>query len=342
MLGRTGLRVGVIGLGTEYLFPASRETIGAVVREALENGVNYFDILGPMPGYRDSLGEAFKEVFRTGRDRVVIAGHLGCEVGANGQYSATRDPEKAERVFEDLLRRLGTDYVDIINIATIDGEKLFSEKIVNPGGLADLADRLRRLGKARFVGMSGHTLQTHLAAVKSGRFDSLMYPVNLGPPREEQEQLGKACLEAGVGLVGMKPYKGGEFFQPPYSGFLTPVLALSYALSRPGVAVTVPGAASVAQLRDALAYGKASPAEKDFSGVLADFDSRLAGTCTYCARCLPCAEKVPIDDVMRALRAHQRGSDYGARAVRSLKWANCARPPEFSRESERNGLSRAY
>jgi len=48
-LGRTGLDVGVIGLGTEHLNGQPRETVVSVIREAIERGVNYFDLVFFLP-----------------------------------------------------------------------------------------------------------------------------------------------------------------------------------------------------------------------------------------------------------------------------------------------------
>ena len=55
-LGKTGISVSAIGLGTEYLVGQSRETVVAIVEQAVEKGVNYVDVLYPYPEYRDNLG----------------------------------------------------------------------------------------------------------------------------------------------------------------------------------------------------------------------------------------------------------------------------------------------
>lgn len=46
VLGRTGLSVSVIGLGTEYLFHAGRDVVASVAGEAADAGVNFIDLLG--------------------------------------------------------------------------------------------------------------------------------------------------------------------------------------------------------------------------------------------------------------------------------------------------------
>ena len=59
-LGKTGISVSAIGLGTEYLVGQSRKTVVSVAKEAVEKGVNYVDVLFAYPEYRDNLGAAFK------------------------------------------------------------------------------------------------------------------------------------------------------------------------------------------------------------------------------------------------------------------------------------------
>jgi predicted aldo/keto reductase-like oxidoreductase len=52
-LGRTGLDVSVIGIGTEHMHGQPRETVVSTLRTAVERGVNYFDIIFAMPEYLD-------------------------------------------------------------------------------------------------------------------------------------------------------------------------------------------------------------------------------------------------------------------------------------------------
>jgi len=59
-LGRTGLEVSIIGLGTEYLNRKPRDTVVSVVREAIDKGVSYFDVVFAFPEYRDNMAAAFR------------------------------------------------------------------------------------------------------------------------------------------------------------------------------------------------------------------------------------------------------------------------------------------
>ena len=59
-LGRTGLDVGVVGLGAEYLEHEPANTVISVVHRAIDGGVNYIDLFMASPGVRDNFGKALR------------------------------------------------------------------------------------------------------------------------------------------------------------------------------------------------------------------------------------------------------------------------------------------
>ena len=299
-LGRTGLAVGVIGLGTEYL-RNDRQTAIDTIHAAIAAGINYFDVLMPMPDYRDNMGAAFRGL----RERAILTCHLG-GVMQHGQWGVSRDPAICAEYVDDWLSHLGTEYIDVLNITCVDKDEDF-DRIVGPGGVLDLAIKLKKQGKARFIGLSGHETAIANKAITHGAFDVLTQGCNLTWPIAAT---GLACKEAGVGLVAMKPYAGGELFHPPYASFVTPALAIAHVLAQPGVTTVIPGAANVNQLNDALAYLTHPIAADDLAALAARFDERVRGTCIYCNHCLPCPVGIPIGDVLRALRGLGWGLSY--------------------------------
>jgi len=289
-LGRTGLEVAVIGLGTEYLVGAPRETVISAVQEAAGRGVNYVAVLFSYPDYRDNLGAAFDGL----RDGILVAGHIGA-AETNGQYRRTRDIAECEFLFEDLLSRLRTDHVDVAVLQYVDEEDDYAQ-VMGPGGLLELAQRYQAEGKARFIGMSGHKVPVALKAAQSGQVDVLMHNVSLMlHSAAGMTELLRACMTERVGLVGMKAFAGGELLRRS----ATPAQCLSYALSQPGVCTSVPGVRNLDELRATLAYLEASEEERDFSAVLADVAGNEAGTCVYCNHCLPCPVGINIGEILR-------------------------------------------
>jgi len=316
-LGRTGLEVGAIGLGTEYLVEAERETVISVVHEAVDNGVNYFDVLFAYPHYQDNFGAAFAGL----RDRILIAGHLG-SAEQDGQYRKARDLAECEALFHDLLRRLRTDRVDVVFLSNCDDPEDY-ERVMAPRGLLELARNLREAGKARWIGFSGHQVPVSRRAVDSGAVDVLMHAVNLsGDAAEGRKDLYHACAARDVGLIAMKPFGGGALlagFGPedpadrPFGGDValparpTPVQCLSYALAQPGAAMAVPGVKNVEELRAALAWLEADEEARDFSAALGMFREALDGQCVYCNHCQPCPAGIDIGKTIRLADTAARG-----------------------------------
>jgi predicted aldo/keto reductase-like oxidoreductase len=318
-LGRTGLEVSVIGLGTEYLNGPSRETVVSVVREAIEQGVSYLDLVFSFPEYLDNIGAALQGR----RDRVVLTGHLGSGY-KDGQYRKTRSLKKSEAHFLDLLARLGTDHVDVLFLHNCDRQKDY-DKLMAPNGFLGLAQRLCEEGKARFLGFSGHSVTTALQAIESGVVDVLMFPVNLAANAVPgKRDLLQACVAHDVGLVAMKPYAGGKLLNKDRTvrmshyhmggeaiklkkqSPITPAQCLSYALSQVGVSIALPGCADGEQLAAALAYLDASEEARDFSALLAGFEQYVEGECVYCNHCLPCPAEIDIGQVNRLLDMAQQ------------------------------------
>ena len=83
--------------------------------EAEELGINYLDFYTPDPNLRDRLGAAL-----TGRrEKFILQAHL-CTTWKTDQYERTRKIKEVQSSFDDLLTRLGTDYIDVGMIHYVD------------------------------------------------------------------------------------------------------------------------------------------------------------------------------------------------------------------------------
>jgi len=316
-MGRTQVDIGIVGLGAEHLEHVTRDTVISVVNEAMAKGVNYIDLFMASPNVRDNFGIALKGR----RHKVMIAGHLGATL-KNGQYYKSRDKAFCEKFFDDLLARLQTDYIDVLMLHFVDEPDDY-EKVFASGGLLESALRLKKEGRARFIGLSGHYVPIALKAVNSGYINVLMFPMNpafdtlpadtdieamwqdssyeevviaRNKSMPQRQELYHACAIQGVGLVAMKPYAAGRLFikENPSGIVLTPFQCISYALSQPGVCSVVPGCKTAEEMEAALAFLDASEAEKDFSSINLSSAWRLKGSCVYCNHCLPCPAGIDI------------------------------------------------
>jgi predicted aldo/keto reductase-like oxidoreductase len=288
-LGRTGLEVGVIGLGTEHLIESS-ENMDAVLGLAVPAGVNYIDLvyndpLGSHAGYWEAIGPAIRR-FREG---LVLCLHWG--------FIYHEPVDRCQRCFDQALSLLGNGYAEIAMLTMVDTESLWRNWAAQ--GIERL-DRYRRDGRIGSIGLSNHNPAVARMAIESGLIDVLMFPVNLyqhhGDP--ERAALLETCAEYGVGVVAMKPYYGGVLLQRDGSPTgITPAQCLHYVLSQ-GVAAAVPGPRNADQTRHALSYLTASAEEKRATPLHDDLKYWLHGQCVRCKHCLPCPQDIPIPSVI--------------------------------------------
>ncbi|MFX1592959.1 MAG: aldo/keto reductase [Promethearchaeota archaeon] len=284
-LGRTGLEVSEIGLGTEYLFRQPKKVVMSVLREALKNEINYFDIVFNVSNYIDNISTVLKDY----RNEIILTCHLG-SLDENGRVRRSRKIRECEQAFLNTLSKFGKGYIDIINIQFVK-EKEY-EALIAPGGLLDLAKKLQKEGKAKFLGISTHNTSVGQKAVKSGHFDMIMNQLNFAnnnmPGREE---LLKTCREENIGFIAIKPFAGGKLLQRNrtvtiakyQSGGIslkkkipqdiTPIKCLNYILSQISVSTTIPGVKDVQELKEILAYINASDEEKDCSTIIREFEN---------------------------------------------------------------------
>ncbi len=148
-LGNQGLEVSAIGLGClgmsqSYGTPDEGESI-LTIHRAVELGVTLFDTAeayGPFKN-EELLGRALKGK----REQVVIATKFGWRFQDGKMAGTDSRPEHVKEVVEGSLRRLGTDYIDLLYQHRIDPQVPIEETV---GAMGELVEQ----GKARFLGLS--------------------------------------------------------------------------------------------------------------------------------------------------------------------------------------------
>ena len=246
-----------------------------------------------------------------------------CAAWENDQYLRTRDVYKTLAAFEEQLRLLRTDYLDIGMIHYVDDEKDFLR--VFEGPIIRLALRLKQEGKILHIGMSSHNPQVAMKAVESGLVDVLMFSINpcydMQPASEDVEDLWKdenyerelhnidperellyeLCEQKGVGIDVMKVYGGGDLLSEtnsPFGKAFTPVQCIEYALTRPGVASVMIGCRNCNEVQKAVDWCNATKEEKDYASVMQGMDRfSWKGHCMYCGHCAPCSVGIDVASV---------------------------------------------
>jgi predicted aldo/keto reductase-like oxidoreductase len=318
--GKTGIQVSEIGMGLEHLLDKDEQIVLDTIHAAIDGGVTYFDCFPGHEGGHDEenyvkLGRAINGK----RDKLCLS-HI----------AAARTTAEVQTNFEKWLSALNTDYTDVFMIACCDKVKDYND-IIGEGGILEAAKKLKSDGKARFIGISTHSMDIAFKAINSKDFDVLMFPINpafdvlddekkynedmLGNlwdkayvynPKGESSDLPRksvysACKNNGIALVAMKPFAGGFVFGVEQEAGFTPVNLISYALTQTGLSTVVPGCESPEQVRSILTYYTCPDAERDYSGAVAKSRWSIKGKCLYCNHCLPCPADINIGQVNKLL-----------------------------------------
>ena len=195
-LGNTGLMVSEIGLGAEWLERHNREEVCQIIHYCQEAGINILDCWMSEPNVRSNIGAAISGQ----REKWIIQGHLG-STWQDGQYVKTRDLDKVETAFQDLLARLGTDYIDLGMIHFVDETAEF-HRIID-GEFYAYAASLKEKGVIRHIGMSTHNPAVARLAAESGKIEMILFSVNpafdMLPATENIDDYFKETYDAGVG-----------------------------------------------------------------------------------------------------------------------------------------------
>ncbi len=243
VLGRTGLRVGRLGIASGYGVPA------AAIEEAFERGANYFTWGTVIKGYAPGMREALRNIAAKGRrDRLVLA----CFTYAHNNYFT-------ERLLRRGLKSAGLDYADVLVLG------YFSGKV--PRRLVDGALRMKEKGLVRFVGISSHDRRLLGELARGGEFDVLHLRYNAAHRGAEMDILPFLEGEKRPGTVAFTATRWGQLLKakkmPPGERPLTAAECYRFVLSNPAVDVCMSGAKTVEQMRENLAVFESGPMTED-------------------------------------------------------------------------------
>jgi len=202
-LGSQGLTVSAQGLGcmgmSNTYGPADQTEAVATLHRAIDLGVNFFDTAEQYGPYDNEalLGRAFAGR----RGEVILATKFGFDIRDGKTVGVTSDPAGIRAKVEGSLRRLGTDYIDLLYQHRID-PRVPVEEVV--GVMADLV----REGKVRYLGLSE-------AGVANIRRAHAVHPISAVQSeyslweRNLEADVIPALRELGIGLVAFSPLGRG-------------------------------------------------------------------------------------------------------------------------------------
>jgi len=274
-LGKTGLMVSRIGFGGIPIQRCTEDEAVAIVRKALDLGINFIDTSRAYSTSEERIGKAI-----TGRPRETI-------ILATKSLRRTR--EEIRKDLETSLKNLNVRYVDLYQFHQVADSKDLA-RVLDPDGPMAVVQEARRAGLVRHIGITSHNIDTAREAVKSGKFETLMYAFNFITP-EVATDLLPLCRERNVGFIAMKPLSGGMVDNVS--------VAFKYLLQFPDVLpiVGIQRAEELDQILDVVNGPPEMTATElaDMERIRKQLGDRFCHRCDYCQ---PCTENIPISSIL--------------------------------------------
>lgn len=317
-LGRTGLRVSVIGFGGMRFFQKDEQTAIATVQRCLEKGINFIETGSYGNGRSEELlGKALWSACR--REAVVLSDKCGA--------SSKTTPEQVRQSLEASLKRYRTDYFDIFNFWGTNTLEQHTHIIEN--GLVDALLKAKQDGLIRHIGLTTHARPEWIGQfVDAYPWDMIVLKEHMLYSRNQA--LIDTLFEKGVGSVAMTPLAGGVVCSPSAdlraeierAGSTPARLGLRYLVANPHLSSVVSGMASPEEVEEnALAGATDGALTETEQHLVALIRERTRGLgerfCTSCGYCMPCPQEVNIPGIFRLWNL-MRG--YGSATYSALEY----------------------
>jgi len=204
-LGRSGLQVSAIGLGTNnFGRRLDKRATDIVINHALDMGINMIDTAN---SYSGGLSEEFIGLALKGkRQKAIIATKVSSRM-SEGPNNAGNSRQHITAEVENSLKRLGTDYIDLYQIHWPDPNTPIEETLRT-------LDDLVRQGKIRYIGCSNFMAWQLCEAIWTSRTLGLASFVSIQPKysimdREIEAEMAPFCVDYGVGILPYYPLANG-------------------------------------------------------------------------------------------------------------------------------------
>jgi predicted aldo/keto reductase-like oxidoreductase len=303
-LGKTGINLPIVSMG------AMNADNPEIVQASYEAGVRHFDTASLYAFGRNEqmLGKVIKELGV--RDKVVIGTKE--RVAQIGDRSAAEIKEKFIKLTEGSLKRLKTDYIDIVSIHSVQ-----SAADLDNGALFEAMDQLKKDGKARASGISTHQNMTEIITRVTDEelCDTVLtsFNVSMADDKELIEAIDKAAAK-GIGILAMKTQAGGR--QLPnqasltkYDNAIVNTAMLKWAMRHESITTAIPGYTNFEHMKQDLSVVFGLEYTEDEKRFLADNELQVGlGFCRQCQQCLAtCPHRV---DVPTLMRTHMYAAQY--------------------------------
>ena len=273
-LGKTGMTVSRLGFGGIPIQRVSEDEAITVVQRCLDLGITFFDTANAYTTSEARIGKAI----RGWRGEVVIA-----------TKSTSRSREGVERHLNMSLERLGLDYIDLYQFHQV-GDFKSLEIVLDPKGPMAVLEEAKKAGVIKHIGVTSHQIDVAKEAVKSDRFETLMFPFNF-ITCEAADELLPLCRKHDAGFIAMKPLAGGALDNV--------TIAFKYFFQFPEV-LPIPGIEKTREIEEIVqvlqgSWDMSDAERSEMQRLRDELGTRFCRRCDYCQ---PCTQEIPISTVM--------------------------------------------
>jgi predicted aldo/keto reductase-like oxidoreductase len=273
--GKTNLMVSRVAFGGIPIMRLEKPDAAAVVRGAIDLGVNFIDTANAYNDSEEKIGEAIRGIRR---DSLVIA-----------SKSMAGDKKTFLEHLDKCLISLGTDYVDIYqmhNVAT----PAKREQVFGPGGAYEGLCQAVKAGKVRFPGFSSHSIPLAMELMKTGFFATVQLPFNFVDSAAAEEAIPLA-RKLDMGFIAMKPMGGGLLDNAD--------IAFRYLMQFDNI-VPDPGIEKLAEMEQIVGIvnagqGLSAGDQKTIDALRKELGDHWCHRCDYCQ---PCPQGIAISAVL--------------------------------------------
>lgn len=301
MLGKTGLKLPLIGFGGIKLGGIPQSQVNKLVDMAIESGMNYIDTARVYGQSEKKLGIALKNK----RDKVILSTKV-----------ITRKLEAFKRDFETSLENLQTDYVELFFLHDVSSQIAWQR--IKDNKILEYISDLKREGKIGHIALSTHSISVGIEMLKTGLFEAVMLAYNPANTESEDEIIPLA-KSMDIGIIIMKPYGGGILTEEGSRklGFtIKAEESLRFAASQPDVTSVIPGLDKTEYLETAVSVSDMnfSMTSEEKEEIINKVQIRSKYFCRGCGYCLPCPEGINIPELLSLLNRWE--------AFKGMNWAH--------------------
>jgi predicted aldo/keto reductase-like oxidoreductase len=274
-LGKTGLKVSVVGLGGIPIQKVNQDEAVEIIKECKNQGINFIDTARGYTVSEEYIGKGLKEV---GRDNF---------------YIATKAPaftyQDMKKNIETSLEKLDVDYIDLYQVHNASKQWQIDRIVSEDGALKALVEA-KKEGKIGHIGITSHNKDILAQALECPEFETIQFPFN--PIENQGTDVFEEAKEKNIGIIGMKPIAGGVFREAQ--------LSLRYIINSEMITIAIPGMDSVDQVVENAYAGKEMiPLTEEEVGLI-DKEAKELGEdfCRRCGYCTPCPEGIDVPTMM--------------------------------------------